>query len=128
MALSDTDLLRPTIAHLLSSWQPALERFHSHLERLNPRLRYLLPPTLPRYVRFGLYEAASRGTVGAGPGLRRLGGRLREQGFELPDIDMLGAAWLATLEEVLGDRLAPAAREEWVRLYRLVRPSFAGLS
>ena len=128
MALSETDLLRPSIAHLLSSWQPALERFQFHLERLNPRLRYLLPPALPRYVRLGLSAALKGRRVAGGPGLRRLGGRLRERGFELPDIDMLGAAWIATLEEMLGDALAPAVREEWLKLYRMARPAFAGFS
>ena len=128
MALSQTDLLRPSIAHLLSLWQPALERFQFHLERLNPRLRYLLPAALPRYVRFGLSAALKGKGVAGGPGLRRLGGRLREHGFELPDIDMLGAAWLATLEDMLGDGLAPAAREEWLQLYRQARPTIAGLT
>jgi hypothetical protein len=128
VAISETDPLRPSIGLLLSLWQPALERFHFHLERLNPRLRYLLPPSLPRHVRFLMRTALRGQRVTLGPGLRRLGARLRERGFELSDLDMLGAAWLAALEDVLGERLTTPAREEWVKLYRVARPALGGMS
>lgn len=60
-----------------------------------------------------------------GPGLTRLGHRLRAKGFEPSDIDILGAACLATIEEMIGEGLSAAAREEWVKLYRMLRPTFA---
>ncbi len=128
MALTNMDLLLPSIGHLLAAWQPAMQRFHAHLERLNPRLRYLLPPALPRYVRFGLFQSVQQRILvpDCGAGLPRLGQRLRAEGFELPDLDTLIAAWLATLDELLGERLSGEAREEWVRLYRILRPAFSG--
>lgn len=120
--------LLASFAHLLTVWQPAQYRFHHHLEQLNPRLRYLLPPALPRYLRFGLFQAVQRRNLVAdsGPGLPRLGERLRAQGFEPPDLDTLGAAWLVTLDELLGQRFGSDTREEWARLYRTLRPAFVG--
>lgn len=128
MALTNMDLILPSIAHLLAAWQPAVRRFHAHLERLNPRLRYLLPLALPRYVRFGLFQSVRRRILVAdcGPGLSRLGQRLRAEGFEPPDLDTLVAAWLATLDELLGEHLSGEAREEWMRLYCTFLPVLFG--
>ena len=128
MAPTLMDPLLASFARLLAVWPPAQDRFHHHLEQLNPRLRYLLPPALPRYLRFGLFQAVQRRILVAdcGAGLPRLGERLRAQGFEPPDLDTLGAAWLVTLEGLLGERFGSDAREEWVRLYRTLRPSFVG--
>jgi hypothetical protein len=41
-------------------------------------------------------------------------------------VDTLVAAWLATLEEVLGERFGSDVREEWVRLYRALRSDSPG--
>jgi hypothetical protein len=56
----------------------------------------------------------------------RLGKRLCSAGFDWPDVDTLVAAWLATLEEVLGERFGSDVREEWVRLYRALRSDSPG--
>ncbi len=126
MSAIQTDLIRPSIARLIEHWQPSLERFHAHLERLNPRLRYLLPSSFERYTRLGLSLVLKEGAaVTGGPGLTRLGHRLRAKGFEPSDIDILGAACLATIEEIIGGGLCTATREEWVKLYRMLRPTFA---
>ena len=120
MAPVNLGLLLPSIAHLLAAWPSAEQRFHAHLERLNPRLRYLLPRTLPRYARLALHRVLKqRGvTESSTPGLSRLGRRLRASGFNPSDLDTLGAALLASLDDLMGERLDGETREEWVQLYR----------
>ena len=120
------ELLKPSIMRLLEIWDPSTERFLSRLDHLDPRLRYLMPRCLPRYVRFGLRQALA-GTGSAafpswGPGLRRLGRQLREVGFELSDYDTLGAAALTAMEETLGEAFDAELREGWVRFYRMILP------
>lgn len=117
-----TDLLLPSIAQLLAAWQPALKRFYAHLERLDPRLRYLLPAAMPRYFRFAFFRACRTSRIDiSAPGLGRLGKRLCANGFDWPDVDTLVAAWLAALDETLGEAFEADAREEWVRLYGILR-------
>jgi hypothetical protein len=120
----DTDLLLPSIEDVLASPQ-VVRRYYAHLERLDPRLRYLLPAALPRYMRFALFKLQrTRTLVLDAPGMGRLGKRLCSAGFDWPDVDTLVAAWLATLEEVLAERFGAEVREEWVRLYRALRSDF----
>jgi hypothetical protein len=115
-------LLLPSIAHLLAFWQPGVRRFYAHLERLDPRLRYLLPSSMPRYFRIALFQAIRKGRIDIdGPGLARLGERLCDNGFDWPELDTLVAAGLATLDELLADRFGAEVREEWVRLYGVLR-------
>src|ERR671939_681696 len=112
------DSLTASFANVLAVWEPLLDRFHSHLEQLNPRLRYHLPPALLRYVRFELGQAVRRRTpMEVGSGLRRLGVHLRTRGFEGADLDTLGAAWLVALDEVLGEAFDTEAREQWLNFY-----------
>ena len=121
------EALRPSIVVLLEMWDPATERFLARLDHLDPRLRYRMPRLFPRYVRFGLREALAGTAAPAfpswGPGLVRLGQRLRGLGFELSDYDTLGAAALTTMEEVLGEAFDAELREAWVRFYRMVLPA-----
>jgi hypothetical protein len=124
--LINAGLLLPSIAHLLAFWQPALRRFYAHLERLDPRLRYLLPSAMPRYIRIALFQAIRKGRIEInGPGLARLGKRLCDSGFDWPDVDTLVAAWLATLDELFADRFGAEVREEWVRFYGALRAQSA---
>src|SRR3954453_2449171 len=117
--------LTDSFAKVFAVWQPLLERFHGHLEQLNPRLRYHLPPALLRYVRFELLQAVRRQVpMEVGSGLRRLGLQLRAQGFEGADLDTLGAAWLVALDEMLGERFDGDAREQWLRFYKTLRAAF----
>jgi hypothetical protein len=121
------DSLTASFANLLAVWEPLMHRFHAHLEQLNPRLRYHLPPALLRYVRFELLQAVRQQTpMEVGSGLRRLGVHLRAQGFEGPDLDTLGAAWLVALDEVLGAGFDSEAREQWLRFYKVLRSAFLG--
>jgi hypothetical protein len=120
-------LLLPSIAHLLAFWEPALRRFYAHLERLDPRLRYLLPSAMPRYIRRALLQAIQERRIETvSPGMKRLGKRLCENGFDWPDVDTLAAAWLAALDDILNDRFGSEVREEWVRLYGVMRGEAAG--
>jgi hypothetical protein len=122
VALIKVDLLLPSIAVLLAAWQPTTQRFYAHLERLDPRLRYLLPSSMPRYFRLAFFQAPRKRRIDTdAPGLGRLGKRLCAIGFDWPDVDTLVAAWLATLDETLGDAFEADAREEWVRLYGILR-------
>ncbi|MGH8865461.1 MAG: hypothetical protein ACREVZ_12570, partial [Burkholderiales bacterium] len=70
MAPVNMGLLLPSIAHLLATWRSAEQRFHAHLERLDPRLRYLLPRALPRYARLALHRVSTRrgASENSGPG------------------------------------------------------------
>ena len=121
------DSLTASFATLLAVWQPLMHRFHAHLEQLDPRLRYHLPPALLRYVRFELFQAVRQQVpMEVGSGLRRLGVHLRARGFEAADLDTLGAAWLVALDEVLGDRFDHDAREQWLRFYKVLRAAFLG--
>jgi len=121
------DKLAASFANLLAVWQPLLDRFHTHLEQLNPRLRYHLPPALLRYVRFEVRQAVRQGTpMEVGSGLRRFGVHLRAHGFEGADLDTLGAAWLVALDEVLGARFDTEAREQWLKFYKMLRAAFLG--
>jgi hypothetical protein len=82
---------------------------------------------LPRYMRFALFKLQrTRTLVLDARGMGRLGKRLCSAGFDWPDVDTLVAAWLATLEEVLGERFGSDVREEWVRLYRALRSDSPG--
>jgi hypothetical protein len=122
MAAVQTDLLLPSICQLLTAWPLVLQRFYLHLQHLDPRLRYLLPPAMPRYFRLAFFAACRKQAIVAdGPGLGRLGKRLCANGFDWTDVDTLVAAWLATLEDVLGEQFRAEVREEWVRLYRTLR-------
>ena len=121
------DSLTASFANLLAVWQPLMHRFHAHLEQLDPRLRYHLPPALLRYVKFELFQAVRQQVpMEVGSGLRRLGVHLRARGFEAADLDTLGAAWLVALDEVLGDRFDHEAREQWLRFYKVLRAAFLG--
>jgi hypothetical protein len=123
----DIDLLLLSIADVLAAPQRVLRGYYAHLERLDPRLRYLLPAALPRYMRFALFKLQrTRTLVLDARGMGRLGKRLCSAGFDWPDVDTLVAAWLATLEEVLGERFGSDVREEWVRLYRALRSDSPG--
>ena len=118
----DLDLLLPSIAHVLANPASVLRQFYAHLQRLDPRLRYLLPAELPRYMQFALHELLRTRTLMIdGRGMGRLGKRLCSAGFDWPDVDTLVAAWLATLEETLGEAFDTEVREEWVRLYGMLR-------
>ena len=121
------EALRPSIVALLEMWEPATERFLARLDHLDPRLRYLMPRSFPRYVRIGLRQALAGAAAPAfpswGPGLVRLSSQLRAHGFELSDYDTLGAAALTTMEEMLGDAFDTELREAWVRFYRMVLPA-----
>jgi hypothetical protein len=122
MAPVNLDLLLPSIAHVLASPGAVLKRFYAHLQHLDPRLRYLLPAALPRYMQFALHRLLrTRTLIIDGSGMGRLGKRLCSAGFDWADVDTLVAAWLATLEESLGGDFDAAVREEWVRLYGLLR-------
>ena len=122
MAPIDLDLLLPSIAHVLAAPAVVLRQFYAHLQRLDPRLRYLLPAALPRYMQFALHKLLrTRTVIIDGRGMGRLGKRLCSAGFDWPDVDTLVAAWLAALEESLGEEFDAAVREEWVRLYGIVR-------
>jgi hypothetical protein len=127
VAGAQTELLLASMCQLLAAWQPALQRFYAHLEHLDPRLRYLLPSEMPRYFRLAFFAACRHKVIVTdGPGLWRLGKRLCAAGFDWPDVDTLVAAWLATLEDILGDRFEAEVREEWVRLYGIVRSQSPG--
>lgn len=122
MASINADLLLPSIDHVLAAPEAVLKRYYAHLEHLDPRLRYLLPATLPRYMQFALYRLQRTRVLALdGRGMARLGKRLCSAGFDWPDVDTLVAAWLATLEESLGDAFDGEVREEWVRLYGTLR-------
>jgi hypothetical protein len=81
---------------------------------------------MPRYIRIALFRAIRTGRIEIdGPGLARLGKRMRDSGFEWPDVDTLVAAWLATLDELFADRFGAEVREEWVRFYAVLRAQSA---
>ncbi|MCI0431986.1 MAG: hypothetical protein L0210_15765 [Rhodospirillales bacterium] len=128
MAPLDMGLLLPSIAHLLAAWPCVEKRFHAQLERLDPRLRYLLPRALPRYLRLAFHRLFRERVLATNPGqgLPRLGRCLRARGYDPSDMNTLGAALFATLDELMGERLPHEAREEWVKLYRAVLPALAG--
>jgi len=128
MALADIGPLRPELLHLLSIWNTASTAFLGRLDRLDPRLRYLLPRGLLRYVRRGIARALHAGysSESCAPRLRQLGRHLRRRGLEPLDFDTLGAAVLTTLDEVMGSQPDRELREELVRLYRFMLPEGRG--
>lgn len=127
MSLTPTqiDLVKTSFASVEPIADTAAALFYNRLFELNPNLRHLFKRDISEQGRMlmQMIAIAVRGLDHLDtivPAVKALGERHAGYGVKADDYNTVGAAFLWTLEQGLGDGFTPEVREAWTAVYTVL--------
>ena len=125
MTSQEKQLVQTSFEKIRPQAEAAASLFYGHLFELNPRLEKLFTDEL-RSQGFSLVQMVAVTVSGLDhlddivPLLHELGARHAGYGVDERDYGTVRAAWLWTLDRVLGDAFTPEVRDAWTAVYELL--------